>query len=304
MHKPRFWYQSFHALYCLIVWQKSRLFQGTFAHLAFLCQKRKTNIGIRVHLRKNQSIMEVKIKYQDIIDRCEKLSSFEADGKFDANGESRYLDIHINEVDRLLVMDYVKQAQSILEERIERMIEITEDRVTQMAYPFDRIISGEHGDYESYVIDSKSIVDKEGLLLSFHKGEQKFVYESTYMVDGKLIAYTNPEMIGRNYIFDKTTQQYYQLKDSGKVYTWSEDGTSLKEFDGELIAEGFTWILKSVTRWNGIKAFTKHVNEAIVSYAMAAWLRGKLDERVPFYENLFNNTLAMAVKNIFTKQAP
>lgn len=249
-------------------------------------------------------IMQVKIKYEDLMDRCEQLSAFEADRKVDANGESRYLELHINEVDKQLVQQYIVQARSILEERMERMIEFTEDRVTQMAYPFDRIISGEHGEYDSYFIDKNSIVDKDGLLLSFHKGERKFVYETTYSVDGKLIAYTNPEMIGRNYIFDKTAQQYYQLKESGKVYTWSEDGTSLKEFDGELVVDGFTWTIKSATRWNGIKTFTKHVNEAIVSYALAAWLRGKLDDRVPFYEALHTNTLNMAVKNVFTKQEP
>ena len=66
--------------------------------------------------------MEVRIKYKDIIDRCEQLSSFEARGKVDANGESRYLDIHINEVDKQLVMQYILQARTTLEGSMERMI--------------------------------------------------------------------------------------------------------------------------------------------------------------------------------------
>ena len=141
--------------------------------------------------------MEVTIKYKDIIDRCEKLSSFESEGRFDANGESRYLELHINKVDEQLILQYILQARAILEERMERMIATMED-------------------------DS----------------------------------------------------------------------------------DGFTWTVRTDTRWNGSKTFTKHIHEAIVSYAMAAWLRGKLDDRVPFYEGLFNNTLSMAVKNIFTKQPP
>ena len=141
--------------------------------------------------------MDINIKYQDIIDRCEKLSAFEADGKVDTNGESRFLEIHINEVDKLLVEDYIKQAQEILEERIDRMISDIE----------------------------------EG-------------------------------------------------------------------------SDGFTWKLRTDTRWNEAKTFIKHITEAIVAYTMAAWLRGRLDDRVAFYEGLYANTLAMAVKNIFTKQAP
>lgn len=141
--------------------------------------------------------MEVVIKYDDIIDRCEKLSSFESIGKFDANGESRYLEIHINKVDEQLIQQYIVQAQGILEERMSRMIkEISEDA--------------------------------------------------------------------------------YQ----------------------------FSWTIRTDTRWNGGNIFAKHVSEAIVSYAMAAWLRGKLDDRVAFYEQLFNTTLAAAVKNIYTKQEP
>ena len=141
--------------------------------------------------------MEVEIKYKDIVDRCEKLSSFEADGRYDANGGSRYLEIHINKVDEQLIQQYILQARAILEERMERMIDSIED-----------------------------------------------------------------------------------------------------------VGNGFVWTIRTSARWSGIKTFTKHVNEVLVSYAMAAWLRGKLDDRVPFYEDMFNTILAMAVKNIFTKQPP
>ena len=175
----------------------SRIKEGTFAHLALLCQKRKSLVVLELLLRQRLTIMDIQIKYNDIINRCEQLSSFEADGKFDANGESRYLEIHINEVDKMLITDYIKQAQAIIEERIARMITNVED-----------------------------------------------------------------------------------------------------------VKEGFTWSIRTDSRWSGVKSFTKHVTEAIVAYAMASWLKGRLDERVAFYEELFNNTLAMAVKNIFTKQAP
>lgn len=67
--------------------------------------------------------MEIRFKYEDLIARCEQLSSFESEGKEDAAGQSRYLEIHINEVDRLLVKQYIDQARNILEERIGRMLD-------------------------------------------------------------------------------------------------------------------------------------------------------------------------------------
>lgn len=124
------------------------------------------------------------------------LSSFEAENKVDANGESRYLEIHVGEADKALLTEYIKQAIHIIEERIAR-------RVTS------------------------STSD-----------------ESTYK-----------------------------------------------------------WVIGD-TRWTGSTAFTNHVNEAIISYAMAAWLRGKLDDRVAFYETLFNGSLSLAIRNVFTKNEP
>lgn len=141
--------------------------------------------------------MEIAFTHSSLMDRCEQLSSFEADGKFDANGESRFMEIHINSVDKLLVQQYITQARLTLEERIQDMI------------------------------------------------------------------------------------------------TSSSSDT-----------DGFTWVIREDTRWGKDGRFAKHCEEAIIAYAMAEWLRGKLDDRVPFYERLFNNSLNLAVKNIFTKQEP
>lgn len=147
--------------------------------------------------------MNITIKYNDIINRCEMLSAFEAKDKFDANGQSRFLEIHINEVDKQLIQQYITQARGILEERIGRMIDSVDD------------------------------------------------------------------------IAASTT-------------------------DGP----GFKWTINPDMRWKSNNTFTRHVTETIVAYAMACWLKGRLDDRVAFYESLHANTLALAVKNIFTKQAP
>ena len=142
--------------------------------------------------------MEIRFKYEDLIARCEQLSSFESEGKVDDAGQSRYLEIHINEVDRQLIMQYILQARTTLEESMERMI--------------------------STVVEIKD--------------------------------------------------------------------------------QAFVWKLRSDARWKPSSTFNRHIAEAIVSYAMAQWLSGRLDERVAFYEGLFTSSLALATKNIFTKQAP
>lgn len=142
-------------------------------------------------------VMEIEFIYNKIIDRCEQLSSFESTNKLDAAGGIRYLEIHINEVDKLLIRQYVDQARLAIEEKLARMIASTEDTETS-----------------------------------------------------------------------------------------------------------FTWHMRTDTRWSGATSFTKHATEAIVAYAMSAWLSDRLPERVAFYDALFTNSLAMAVKNIFTKQAP
>lgn len=154
--------------------------------------------------------MEIKIKYEDLIARCEQLSSFESEGKVDAAGHSRYLEIHINEVDKLLVNQYITQARGILEERMERMI--------------------------------ASVTENAG-------------------------------------ISDEATEEAVEIP-------------------------GFTWTLRTDTRWKQNNSLAKHVSEAIVAYAMSAWLSDRLPERVAFYDALFSASTEMAVKNIFKKQAP
>lgn len=238
-------------------------------------------------------IMEVKIKYKDIMHRCEQLSAFEADRKVDANGESRYLELHINEVDKQLVQQYIVQARSILEERMERMIEnIEESALPNNAIPFDFISS---------VIPDNVVdwLDDRSPVAYFTDGDSFAYYQETNtgVYDVQYIDIDDPKY-GHDGTPDGTI---YLCKEDGRLYEWNPSSEGLVEYLSE---KGFAWTIRPNTRWNGIKTFTKHVNEAIVSYAMAQWFKGKLDDRVPFYENLFNNTLAMAVKNIFTKQAP
>lgn len=156
--------------------------------------------------------MEVRFKYKDLIERCEQLSSFESEGKVDAAGQSRYLEIHINEVDKLLIQQYITQARCILEERMERMI---------------ASVTGNAGTQNS----------------------------------------------------DEATEEAVEIP-------------------------GFTWTLRTDTRWKQNNSLAKHVSEAIVAYTMSAWLSDKLPERVAFYDTLFSASTEMAVKNIFKKQAP
>lgn len=154
--------------------------------------------------------MEVRFKYKDLIERCEQLSSFESEGKVDAAGQSRYLEIHINEVDKLLIQQYITQARGILEERMERVI--------------------------------ASVTGNAG-------------------------------------ISDEATEEDVEIP-------------------------GFTWTLRTDTRWKQNDSLAKHVSEAIVAYTMSAWLSDRLPERVAFYDTLFSASTEMAVKNIFKKQAP
>ena len=146
----------------------------------------------------NLTDMELKIKYEDIIGRCEQLSSFEARDKVDEAGVSRYLDIHINEIDKLLVRQYIDQARALLEQSMERMI--------------DNVVTRDN--------------------------------------------------------------------------------------------EYFIWAIRPDKRWKPSPTFNRHIEEALVSYAMSEWLRDKLVERSKFYEALFTASTGMAVKNIFTKQPP
>lgn len=238
-------------------------------------------------------IMEVKIKYEDIMHRCEQLSAFEADRKVDANGESRYLELHINEVDKQLIQQYIMQARGILEERMERMIENIEEVVLPSeTIPFDFISSVVPDNTVDWLDDRSPVAYfTDGDAFAYYQETNVGVYDVTY-VDIDDPKYGND---------GSPINTVYLCKDDGKLYERHPTSEGFIEYLGE---KGFTWTIRDNTRWNGIKTFTKHVHEAIVSYAMAAWLRGKLDDRVAFYEGLFNSTLAQAVKNLFTKQPP
>lgn len=266
--------------------------------------------------------MDINIRYQDIIDRCEKLSSFESEGRYDANGESRYLEIHINEVDKQLIIDYIKQAQGVIEERISRMItEVVESediiRIEKPdntpSYGFEGIASGsELAKYE--IIEGPQSSVGYGIIKFLDYGDttSTFAYcvqgNDSYGTEG-FKAYTDESVLGEEYLFESGVKKIYLCNEDKKEYTWHERGITIIPFERKPIVsyevvKGFVWRMREDTRWGGYKTFAKHVTEAIVSYAMAAWLKGRLDDRVPFYESVFNNSMSMAVKNIYTKQIP
>lgn len=267
--------------------------------------------------------MEVKIKYQDIIDRCEKLSSFESQGRFDANGESRYLEIHINEVDKQLVESYIKQATAIVTERISRMVESAEDTAveghdrvevpdTTEAHPFAEIIPSSSTTLQNHThITQSASRPTNAVDIVFMEHYGKFGYcewidKSRWTYN----FYSDPNILDKAYVYEEGVKKVYVDESTRNEYTWRSEGV-LIDYERKPITqlvpitvEGFTLHLRAGTRFDKLATFTKHVNEAVVAYVMAAWLKGRLDERVPFYEALHTNMLGMAVKNIFTKQAP
>lgn len=290
--------------------------------MRFRYQKRKHAGRYFITLRKSIVIMEVKIKYKDLIDRCEELSAFEANGRVDANGESRYLELHINEVDRKLVSEYIKQAVHSTVESISRMVENIEDTVdkeeeieeipdTTEAYPFEMIIPDSSEYLQYHEVNEGPTSPANGTDFAFMDYYGKFgIVEWKDKSRWNYVFYPNANVVGNNYIYEEGVKKVYKDLSTGKEYTWRGEGV-LVEYERKpsyitrpSSSEGVIITIRQGTRWNGIKTFTKHINEAIISYAMAAWLRGKLDDRASFYEGLFNTTLAAAVKNVFTKQVP
>lgn len=248
--------------------------------------------------------MEVQIKYKDIIDRCEQLSSFEARGKVDANGQSRYLDIHIGEIDHLLINQYIEQARTMLEEKFDRMITDSEEDGWKQVYSFDKIVTGgETYEFESLITDE--VADLSGLDTKVY-----FFASLTPKTFGiQVVSSTSSPLYSKVFINDKVLGDKYKNNPYDERLYVASDGKTYSRTDGDLIPcvqpeHSFTWTIRTDTRWSGVSAFTKHVTETITSYAMAQWLSGRLDERVQFYEALFTSSLAMATKNIFTKQAP
>lgn len=270
--------------------------------------------------------MEVKIKYVDILKRCEMLSSFESEGKADANGESRYLELHINKVDEQLILQYIEQARGILEERMARMITLSENTVKEetiqetdgpsVTREFADIVTDGSTMSDYVVIEEVQTSAPSSYDIVFMNAVGKFGYrvKGRPTTTSGYTVYTDMSVLSPNpsdYLYDKDVlKTYLNVTEDYKQYKWNDAGDGLVEYTGteEVIVTisvpAISWSIRKDTRWNGAKTFVKHINEAVVSYAMAAWLRGKLDDRVPFYETLFNNSLNIAVRNIFTKQAP
>ena len=241
--------------------------------------------------------MTVEITYKDLIDRCEQLSSFESEGKVDAAGQSRYLEIHINEVDKLLVKQYIEQAKRALEERMERMIVGTTADI--YAYPFKEVIDFatvtavfNNGELQSHPIAFVKMYDQFGIKALF-----KFVHVRKEESGAYSIGYPVPDAYDRSKKYDSV---FY---DGNSYYKWNDLGTSI-EIAPQPPESAFRWTLRTDTRWKENASFAKHVSEAIVAYTMSAWLSDKLPERVAFYDALFTASTEMAVKNIFKKQAP
>lgn len=259
--------------------------------------------------------MTVEIKYKDLIDRCEQLSSFESEGKADAAGQSRYLEIHINEVDKLLIMQYINQARALIEERFERMIldaseENKEETVitvlpdTREVLPFDGWINldefKEENEITGSFIDGSSYIGVLPRGSSQRRRDEFIEYAYTDEVL-QWKSHWDPRYSSREYVFQNSTDD--------KKYEWDSDLTEITPYTQRTKTETitrhyFTWLIRTDTRWKENASFSKHVSEAIVAYTMSAWLSDKLPERVAFYDALFTASTEMAVKNIFKKQVP
>ena len=170
------------------------------------------------------------------------------------------------------------------------MITSTDDYSRIDALHFERIVpKSEESLYTAKEI--KSI--PEDSVIRFVKG--KFCYCWLTGVGATPNYYTSEVA---DYHFNQSSEKLYYNEEDEKVYKWNASGTAIED------VTYIVWTIRTDTRWNGSKAFVKHITEAIVAYVMACWLKGRLDDRVAFYESLHANTLAMAIKNIFTKQAP
>lgn len=252
--------------------------------------------------------MEVEFRYKDLINRCEQLSSFESEGKFDAAGQSRYLEIHINEVDKIIIRQYIDEARAILEERLDRMITDTEDI---NVYTFDRIMGENSPGYAVWYIkpDSERPEDAVIVFLKSAGIDTENGPAATELTDFYRFVYCDINMFSR-YIYLSTPAWYSDMNalflnlQDGKYYKLRpREGTGyeLVETPGDVC---FRWTLRTDTRWKENPSFAKHVSEAIVAYTMSAWLSDKLPDRVAFYDALFTASTEMAVKNIFKKQVP
>ena len=244
--------------------------------------------------------MTVEIKYKDLIDRCEQLSSFESEGKVDAAGQSRYLEIHINEVDKLLVKQYIEQARAIMEEKFDRMITDSKTTTTD-----DRKVLS----FKGYFTAGEQTIlgaDITNPLIGYFEesevaaGPMFLLYEKTF--DGYIVSNS---LVGADWYDRPNDEEFIYVDDlTGSRYVWKDAKLipyEESEYSGQ---QTIFWTIRTDTRWKGNTSFAKHASEAIVAYAMSAWLSDKLPERVSFYDVLFTASTEMAVKNIFKKQVP
>lgn len=245
--------------------------------------------------------MKVQIVYKDIINRCEQLSSFEARGKVDASGQSRYLDIHINKVDEQLVMQYINQAAALMAENLSRMIAstgIAEPSYLDFLGIKDATEEGMEMSPEASTSETPAVYFVRNLSVEI-ESTKTIEYINTFADVSENIAY--PKFNGDEiYTFQQGEQKLFSAP-SG-IYSYNESGDNLIET--QRVEEGIEWDIRTNTRWNGNHAFTKNITEAVVAYVMSAWLQDKLSERVAFYDNLFTTSLTLATKNLFTKQPP
>ena len=250
--------------------------------------------------------MEVIFNYEDLIARCEQLSSFEAEGKVDAAGQSRYLEIHINEVDKQLVQQYIEQARGIIEERLERMLDGSVTITPDVFYKFDAILDNPILAYDSFsdnqlqgaaVAFVRVYWDKNGGNDLYRFAHYRESVDNSFMLDRVVPEeYNNPS----SKLYNVTDKKFYRWNDAkSDIVIDAKSDIVIDE-----VINGFQWTLRTDTRWKQNAAFERHATEAIVAYTMSAWLSDKLPERVTFYDTLFNNSLNLAIKNIFTKQPP
>ena len=75
----------------------------------------------------------------------------------------------------------------------------------------------------------------------------------------------------------------------------------------EAITDGEQWTFRTDQRRyysKGLSNIKKNIDEAISAYVMAQWLGGRKDDRVAFYNTLYQNEIVLISDNIFSKSAP
>lgn len=67
------------------------------------------------------------------------------------------------------------------------------------------------------------------------------------------------------------------------------------------------WTMRDDTLWPAAKngsILDKHIEETVVSWTMKCWLEYKHNDRAKFYEDMFQNYISLAERNINTSEAP